>query len=236
MGCQQPYHGTPVLSSASDSVIGTLVSHKSPSHDSSDFERQFVRMGFVNIAELDSNIRVVLIYNTDKNFIGKKFYGGLDQCYLPCDVAIKLSNAQKILKQQYPFYNLIVFDASRPLRVQRMMWDSLKMDPNVKFNYLAYPGDLSLHNYGAAVDLSIINENGILLDMGTPFDHFGELAQPKFEQKYLASGELTKEAYRNRLILRNVMLKGGFYKMDTEWWHFNACNKQYAAANYTVIE
>lgn len=236
MGCQQPYHGTPVLSSASDSVIGTLVSHMSPSHDSSDFERQFVRMGFVNIAELDSNIRVVLIYNTDKNFIGKKFYGGLDQCYLPCDVAIKLSNAQKILKQQYPFYNLIVFDASRPLRVQRMMWDSLKMDPNVKFNYLAYPGDLSLHNYGAAVDLSIINENGILLDMGTPFDHFGELAQPKFEQKYLASGELTKEAYRNRLILRNVMLKGGFYKMDTEWWHFNACNKQYAAANYTVIE
>lgn len=185
---------------------------------------------------MDTNIRVVLLYNTEKNFIGKNFYGGLDQCYLPCEVATKLNNAQKYLKRDFPFYNLIVFDATRPLHVQQMMWDSLKIAAVEKYNYVARPDQLSLHNYGAAVDIGIINENGVLLDMGTSFDFFGELAQPKLEQQHLASGQLSHSAYSNRILLRKIMQKAGFNPITSEWWHFNSCTKAYASENYKVIE
>jgi zinc D-Ala-D-Ala dipeptidase len=203
--------------------------------DSSEYEKLFVRSGLVNISEFDKDIRVVLLYNTDKNFLGKSVYKGLDQCYLLCDAATKLNHAQKLLKQDHPFYNLIVFDAARPSHVQKMMWDSLKMKPADKYNYVAKPDELSLHNFGAAVDVGIINENGILLDMGTPFDFFGELAQPKLENEMYASGKLSKEAYKNRLILRDVMKRAGFSPITSEWWHFNACTKLCAAENFTLI-
>jgi D-alanyl-D-alanine dipeptidase len=207
-----------------------------PARDSSYYEKQFVRSGLENIKSMDTNIRVLLLYNTDKNFLGKDFYKGLEQCYLPCEVAIKLSNAQKYLKAEFPLYNLIVFDATRPAHIQKMMWDSLKMHPVEKYNYVARPDELSLHNYGAAVDVSIISENGILLDMGTPFDFFGELAQPKLELQHLNEGKLSKPAYCNRMLLRKVMMRAGFNPITSEWWHFNACSKVYAAKNYTLIE
>lgn len=204
--------------------------------DTSEYEQNFVRLGLVNIHEMDTNIRVVLMYNSDKNFIGKSFYRGLNQCYLPCEVATKLNNAQKLLKQQYPFYNLIVFDATRPLHIQQLMWDSLKLHPLVKYDYLARPDELSLHNYGAAVDISIINENGVLLDMGTPFDFFGDLARPIMEAQLYNEGKLSKTAYCNRLLLRRIMVQSGFYPITSEWWHFNACSKKYAALNYVIIK
>ena len=185
---------------------------------------------------MDSNIRVCLMYNCDKNFIGKSFYKGLDQCYLPCEVATKLNNAQKYLKQQFPLYNLIVFDATRPAHIQKMMWDSLKLHPLVKYDFLARPDEISLHNYGAAVDVSIIGENGKVLNMGTEFDYFGDLARPSLEPELFAAGKLSKEAYCNRLLLRKVMVQAGFYPITSEWWHFNACNKTYAAINYKLID
>jgi zinc D-Ala-D-Ala dipeptidase len=203
--------------------------------DSSEYEKLFVRNGLVNINEFDPDIRVVLLYNTDKNFLGKSFYKGLDQCYLHCEVATKLNHAQKYLKQHYPFYNLIVFDAARPSHIQKMLWDSLKMKPTDKYNYVARPDEFSMHNFGAAVDVGIINENGVLLDMGTPFDFFGELAQPKLESELFANGKLSRDAYKNRLILRDIMKKAGFSPITSEWWHFNACTKAYAAENFPLI-
>lgn len=97
-------------------------------------------------------------------------YEGLTECYLPCEVAIKLCNAHYYLKQAFPDYNIIVFDAVRPLHIQKQMWEELKMPAAQKINYLAHPNDISLHNYGAAVDVGIIGNNDVLLDMGTPFD------------------------------------------------------------------
>jgi zinc D-Ala-D-Ala dipeptidase len=206
------------------------------SSDSSELERMFVLNGLLNIHEFDTNIRVLLFYNTDRNFLGRNLYQGLNKCYLPCEVAIKLGNAQKFLKEEFPLYNLIVFDATRPHHIQKMMWDSLKMETKEKYSYVARPEEFSLHNYGAAVDVGIIGENHLLLDMGTPFDYFGELAQPKLEEQNLANGSLDSIAHRNRLLLRRVMMRAGFNPIPSEWWHFNACTKVYASANLKLIE
>ncbi|MDF2450749.1 MAG: peptidase [Bacteroidota bacterium] len=217
---------------------GTLVLTKEVSRhdDTSYLEHIFIEKNLVNINSLDSTIRVVLHYSTTQNFLNKPLYHGLTDCYLPCEVAIKLCNAQNYLHEQFPNYHLIVFDAVRPLHIQKQMWDELDMPSKEKINYLAHPSDISLHNYGAAVDVGIIGDNDVLLDMGTPFDFFGELSEPKREQEFLMNGQLSKEALTNRLLLRNVMLKAGFMTITSEWWHFNSTTKLLAAEKYELIE
>lgn len=204
--------------------------------DTSSLEQLLIQKKLVNISSLDSNIRVVLHYSTSQNFLNKPLYKGLTNCYLPCDVAIKLCNAQYFLNSQFPDYNIIVFDAVRPLHIQKQMWDEFKMPDKQKINYLAHPKDISLHNYGAAIDVGIIGNNDLLLDMGTPFDFFGELSEPKKEQQFLLEGKLSKQAYTNRLLLRKVMTNAGFTTIATEWWHFNSTSKIIAASKYELIE
>lgn len=204
--------------------------------NTSALEQLLIQKNLVNISSLDSNIRVVLHYSTSQNFLNKPLYNGLTNCYLPCDVAIKLCNAQHFLNSQFPDYNIIVFDAVRPLHIQKQMWDEFKMPDKQKINYLAHPKDISLHNYGAAIDVGIIGDNDLLLDMGTPFDFFGELSEPKKEQQFLLDGKLSKQAYKNRLLLRKVMINAGFTTITTEWWHFNSTTKIIAAKKYELIE
>ena len=213
-----------------------LTKAKTKTYDTSALERLFISKHLVNINSLDSNIRVVLHYSTSHNFLNKDLYHGLKNCYLPCEVAIKLSNAQQFLNSQYQNYHLIVFDAVRPLHIQKQMWDELDMPAKDKINYLAHPSDISLHNYGAAVDVGIIGDNDVLLNMGTAFDFFGELSEPKREKEFVENGKLSQEALNNRLLLRTVMIKAGFTTITSEWWHFNATNKVTAAARYELIE
>ncbi len=230
---------TPIENNGSHSH---LIEHTLPSvnqtkkTDTSDIERIFIQKNLVNITSLDSGIRVALHYSTSHNFLNKPLYNGLTACYLPCEVAIKLCNAEYFLNYQFPNYHIIVFDAVRPLHIQKQMWDELQMPAAQKINYLAHPGDISLHNYGAAVDVGIIGDNDLLLDMGSPFDYFGELSEPKKEQELLQNGKLSKESLTNRLILRKVMIKAGFTPITSEWWHFNSTNKTTAAIKYELID
>jgi D-alanyl-D-alanine dipeptidase len=219
-------------SAAKDSAVIPAVKTKTVSA----LEMQLRNAGLVNVQELDSTIRIDLRYSTPENFVGMDVYGDFDKCFLQPDVANKLVKAQKILRKKYPFYSLIVFDAVRPLHIQRKMWDTLVLPPGQKAKYLSNPDSGSLHNYGAAVDLGIIDENGILLDMGTPFDFFGDKAHPEKEQELLASGELTERQVLNREILRDVMRQAGFFGIQTEWWHFNSCRRETAAQIYKIVE
>lgn len=204
--------------------------------DTSALESYLLSQGLVNVYELDTGIRVSLHYSTASNFLHKPIYKGLENCYLPCEVAIKLANAQYFLKQDFPGYDIIVFDAVRPLHIQKQMWEELKMPVAQKINYLAHPSTISLHNYGAAVDVGIIGNNDVLLDMGTPFDFFGELSEPKKEDHFYRTGDLTARALANRLLLRKCMQKAGFTTITSEWWHFNATSKADAAKRFRLIE
>lgn len=204
--------------------------------DTTDTERYLLSKHLVNIKTLDSSIRVSLLYSTTHNFLNKEIYNGLSECYLPCDVAIKLCNAQYLLKLNFPEYNIIVFDAVRPLSAQKQMWEELKLPYAQKINYLAHPDDISLHNYGAAVDIGIISNQHTLLDMGTPYDTFNELSEPKNEWVLYRKGKLSKQALANRLLLRSIMKQAGFTPIATEWWHFNATSKAYAASRYELIQ
>ena len=215
---------------------GEVTSVKNNSETKSKLELQLIAAGLTNVHDLDSTIKVDLRYSTSKNFIGLDVYGNFDQCYLQPDVAKKLVEAENYLRKKFPYYSLIVFDAVRPLHIQQKMWDTLVLPPGEKTKYLSNPENGSLHNYGAAVDLSIIDENGILLDMGTDFDFFGDKAHPEKEKELFASGELSEREILNRELLRDVMRHGGFWGIQTEWWHFNSCTRIVAAQIYKIVE
>ncbi len=204
--------------------------------DTSYLNFLFQNKGLVNIQEIDSSIQVQLRYADTNNFLHSNFYDGLKTAYLTCEAAIKLSNAQYHLKAIHPHYSLIIFDASRPLHIQQMMWDSLKMPIKHKYQYLSPPSEPSLHNYGCAVDLSIIDlSNNRLLEMGSDYDFFGKLSEPRMEKELLKTGLLSEAAYKNRLLLRKVMTAAKFKPITTEWWHFSICTKPEAQQRFELI-
>jgi D-alanyl-D-alanine dipeptidase len=82
----------------------------------------------------------------------------------------------------------------------------------------------------------VADEQGRPLEMGTPFDYFGEMAYPSREKALLASGKLSKKAYQNRLILRQAMVHGGFMPIQYEWWHFNAFSRAEAKRRFAVLK
>lgn len=194
----------------------------------------FADSTLVNIQDLDRSIEVNLAYTTPDNFTGKDIYGDLEQAWLRTEVAGKLILAQKHLKSLQPAYSLLVLDAARPLSVQKIMWDAVKGTD--KRRYVAYPGNHSNHNYGAAVDLTLLDtRTGKPLDMGTPFDCFEELAWPLSEEKFLREGKLTQQQVDNRRLLRRCMRQAGFGYSVHEWWHFNGFRDSLIRVKYPVI-
>jgi zinc D-Ala-D-Ala dipeptidase len=151
-------------------------------------------------------------------------------------VAQMLAQAQQTLTAKQPGYTLLVYDAARPLHIQQRMWDTLRNRPLDRSKYVSNPANGgSLHNYGAAVDLTIADSTGTPLDMGTPYDFFGPAAHPAKEAQLLADGKLSAQQVANRQLLRAAMRSGGFFGITTEWWHFNACTRAVAMQRYAVI-
>tara|TARA_B100001769_G_scaffold271536_1_gene264472 strand:+ start:1026 stop:2189 length:1164 start_codon:yes stop_codon:yes gene_type:complete len=191
----------------------------------------------VNIQELDPTIMVDLRYSSKNNFLKKDIYGDLEDCFLRKEPAEMLCLANKHLKESYPELRLLVFDGLRTRSVQKKLWDALDtISLSERTQFVADPEKGSIHNYGAAVDLTLSLENGLELDMGTNYDHFGELAFPALEDSLLALGKLTDKQIGNRRILREVMTKAGFSTIDSEWWHFDAFSYNETKNKYKIVE
>lgn len=192
-------------------------------------------LGLVNIAELDSSITVKLMYTQADNFTGEVLYDDLSEAYLHPDAAYALVKAQEALKQLHPSYNLVVYDAARPMSVQKKMWNVVK--GTSKSIYVSNPSrGGGLHNYGLAVDISILDKNGVPLPMGTEVDHLGVEAHITREAELVKSRKISEEAVRNRQLLRLIMREAGFRALNSEWWHFNLCSRETAKQKYKRIE
>lgn len=202
---------------------------------SNSVEQKFIKAGLVDIASMDKTITVDLV-NSDKkkNIFRENYYDGLNNAYLRKCVALKLLSAQASLKEKYPKYSLKILDAARPRSVSKSMYEKMK---DTKFErYVANPSTGSMHNYGIAVDITIIDEHGKELDMGiSPFNKsnfqiYWQWLKMKMGKK------LTPTQQSNRKLLSEVMLTAGFYPLAHEWWHFNGMKKVRARQQYKIIE
>jgi D-alanyl-D-alanine dipeptidase len=191
----------------------------------------------VDVQKLNARIFIDLKYAGSDNFLGMRLYERIRKAYLQKDVAERLSRCQDYLTDLDTGMHLLIYDAVRPVSVQRKMWRALdSIPPKRRGDYVSNPANRSLHNYGAAVDLTICDSKGVPIDMGAGFDEFNEIAYPSMEATFLANGQLTKEQVENRKLLRKVMRSQAFRNLPTEWWHFNACSREDAGAKYSCLE
>lgn len=162
-------------------------------------------MSIVEITPDTHGVDIDLCYATKRNFTGHPIYAAA-HCYLNTEAAAKLERAVELARG----FNLHVriFDALRPTTAQWVLWNHT---PNPEF--LTDPRRGSPHSRGAAVDLSLFNDNGELLDMGTPFDAFTPLS-------HHGSTGVPLPAQRNRMFLLGLMTAAGWDFYGNEWWHY----------------
>ena len=166
-----------------------------------------------------AGIAVDLRYATDNNFVGRDLYSPFDCAWLHRDAAAALERVVAWLKLARPGATALVLDALRPQRVQQQLWDALA-GTELQM-YLANPARGSIHSFGMALDITILDEAGRELDMGTGFDDLTERSHPALERVMLARGEITEAQIANRQLLRDAMFQAGFQGIGTEWWHYD---------------
>ena len=189
--------------------------------------------GFVLLSDYVPGIIQEIRYYSTYNFIGDRIDGYEEPCALITKEAARalksVSNEMMVLG-----YRLKVFDAYRPVCAVKhfMLWGIEDQDIRMKpFFYpdqqkqelfeKGYIAKKSSHSRGSTVDLTLLDmASGKELDMGSPFDLFSDKSHPDY------SG-ITEEQYRNRMTLRNAMLRNGFLPIDCEWWHFTLENEPY---------
>lgn len=195
--------------------------------------RELDPSGFVLLADYVPQIVQEIRYYSSYNFIGERIDGYEEP------VALLTKEAARALREVaneliVRGYRLKVFDAYRPTTAVKhfMLWGIEDTDIRMKpyfypelekqelFNK-GYIAKLSSHSRGSAVDLTLLDmKTGKEVDMGSPFDFFGEISHPDYRG-------ITDEQYGNRMMLRDVMVRGGFSPISCEWWHFRLTDEPY---------
>ena len=164
----------------------------------------------VAVTSVNSHIRLDIRYATTNNFTGRQVYPSA-KAYLHKSTAVKLDNVQKKLESKD--FGLKVYDAYRPLSVQKIFWAIMPDE-----RYVANPAKGSRHNRGSAVDVTLVElQSGRELEMPSGYDDFSARA-------HYAYTNLPPEIISNRALLRATMTECGFVPFETEWWHFDDSN------------
>jgi len=189
--------------------------------------------GFVVLSEQVPGIIQEIRYHSTYNFIGDRIDGYEEP------VALLTKEAARALKTvsneaMVMGYRLKVYDAYRPACAVKhfVLWGIEDQDIRMKPYFYpelekqelfakGYIAKQSGHSRGSTIDLTLFDmKTGKEVDMGGPFDYFGELSHPDFKG-------ITDEQYNNRMRLRNLMTRNGFVPIDCEWWHFTLDNEPY---------
>ncbi|MBD0387116.1 MAG: D-alanyl-D-alanine dipeptidase [Nostoc sp. C3-bin3] len=180
-------------------------------------------------------------------------YGDRSPYYLRQSVIENLIQAQNYLQLLHPNWRIQIFDAYRPIAVQQFMVDysfaqavqdrgltnvelSLNQRQEIWEAVYAIWAVPSLdektpppHSTGAAVDVTLVDDAGQIVNMGSPIDEMSERSHPDY---YANSDRPEAQKYHaHRQLLQDVMLKVGFQRNPREWWHFSIGDQMWAWLN-----
>ncbi len=180
-------------------------------------------------------------------------YGNRSPYFLRQGVVDSLMVAQDNLQQLHPNWYIQIFDAYRPIAVQQFMVDysfqqALQLQGLIEtelsdeqrqeiwqivYEIWALPSQDEKtpppHSTGAAVDVTLVDDQGKVVDMGSPIDELSKRSHPDY---YANSNSLEEINYHNnRQILYNVMIQAGFQRNPREWWHFSLGDQMWAWLN-----
>ncbi|WP_158847750.1 M15 family metallopeptidase [Algibacter sp. L1A34] len=182
--------------------------------------------GFVYVKDIIPDLNVELRYNTTYNFVGKRVDGYKSNRLI---LTKQAAEALRLVQAELEDENLClkVYDGYRPqqgvnhfIRWARDLSDTInksifypKINKRILFKS-GYIATRSGHSRGSTIDLTIVDGNtGDILDMGSPFDFFGEASWVNYPN-------ISEKQKENRQILQSVMRKYGFRNYSKEWWHF----------------
>lgn len=189
--------------------------------------------GFVLLSDYVPGIIQEIRYFSTYNFIGERIDGYEEPCAL---LTKEAARALKSVANEMAVHGLRlkVFDAYRPACAVKhfVLWGIEDQDVRMKPYFYpdlekqelfvkGYIAKQSSHSRGSTVDLTLLDmQTGKELDMGSPFDFFGEISHPDYTG-------ITEEQYANRMLLQRAMIRNGFKPLDCEWWHFTLSNEPY---------
>ncbi len=180
--------------------------------------------------------------------LGAPYLAGADPWILRKSVLKRLVRAQQHLSEINPQLQLALFDAWRPISVQKYMFNytivetckSKGLDINaITVNggindvieevghFWAKPSSDPLtpppHSTGAAIDLTLADLTGTPLDLGGEIDFIGPESDPEFYKKDSIRMPLSTHHtfHKRRSLLLSVMEHAGFVQHPKEWWHFS---------------
>jgi D-alanyl-D-alanine dipeptidase len=177
-------------------------------------------------------------------------YGGHSPYYLRETVVKNLLEAQSYLQLLHPGWQIQIFDGYRPVAVQQFMVDysfaealrnrglvEAQLSPQQReeiwqavYEIWAVPSldekTPPPHSTGAAVDMTLVDESGQVVDMGSPIDELSERSHPNYYANHDHPESQTYHAHRQ--LLHDVMLKAGFQRNPREWWHFSYGDQMWA--------
>jgi D-alanyl-D-alanine dipeptidase/L,D-peptidoglycan transpeptidase YkuD (ErfK/YbiS/YcfS/YnhG family) len=189
--------------------------------------------GFVDVGDVIPEAEFDIRYYGDNNFIGSPVDSyEAPIAILSAEAAAALKHAARILARAG--YGIKIYDAYRPAgAVDRFVrWGKDLRDEKMKEIFYpdtdkanlfrdGYIASRSGHSRGGTVDLTVTDaSSGLEIDMGSPFDFFGEIS-------HYNSKRVTGEQSANRKILRDAMTRAGFKPLRTEWWHFTLKDEPY---------
>lgn len=164
----------------------------------------------VELIKLDPTIKLDIRYATVNNITGRALYD-MARAFLASAPAQALVRANQAARTEG--YGLTIFDAYRPWRVTKQLWDATPAGS--KKNYVANPKRGSKHNRGCAVDLSLHDlKSGMLVEMPSEYDEFSGRAH----RDYM---DASPAAMANRARLQRYMEAEDFAGISNEWWHFD---------------
>ena len=157
-------------------------------------------------------------YATTNNFTKEIIYD-CGRCFLRPEAASKLIALNEGIMERYKL-RLKVFDCYRPRPAQQKLWAIV---PNA--SYVTPPEKGSMHNRGMAIDLTLTDMEGLPLDMGTAYDHFGIEA-------HIDNLDLPEQVLANRNLLKTMMKEIAYQGIRTEWWHYSYQEKYYDLSDW----
>jgi len=164
------------------------------------------------------------------------------QCLLRKEAAQRLLEASDKLPKGYRFR---IWDAWRPFALQHELYVVYSGDIIRTFHleeatdeersavirgFVSDPVEdrelPPVHTTGGAVDLTILDDKGEELDMGTGFDAFTDRTRTDYyehvnAQKHGGNPEDIRKIRANRRLLYRIMTQAGFTNLPSEWWHYD---------------
>lgn len=217
-------------------AVLALMSASTFGQTKSNVEKHLEGLGLQSVAEQIPGIEVYMVYATPYNFMGRVLYNDLDEAYLVPEAIEKLRKASELLRQRRMDLHLVVYDAARPRSIQEQMWKVVENTNLQSFVANPYKRGGGPHNYGIAVDVTLVDCAGHPIPMGSEYDYFGDRSRTDIEPQLLANGEITRREFENRRLLREIMTEAGWRVDPGEWWHFNAMSLAEASQRLQVIK